>query len=276
MELGLGKYLFKKYSLNMDFIKNKNILRPNVIIWLCLLAFTFIIQQNSVNADTIVHDSSNISESMTDFISKKGLSILSENIKIAKEVYQKEFDIYSDYSLQKYISDDMPLNNIKYTPADLVQIDSEYIVNRAWRPYLRMPAQVALQKMAEDFYKSLDKHFYLISAYRSYSDQTSLFEDWCSSIRCAKIWASEHQLWLAVDIHVATKNWYTVLWSWSTSRLNKNAYKYWFINTYKKWPKIDGKMKEVWHRRYVGVPLATELFKKDLSFAEYYKIYDIE
>jgi LAS superfamily LD-carboxypeptidase LdcB len=40
-----------------------------------------------------------------------------------------------------------------------------------------MPAQVALQKMAEDFYKSLDKHFYLISAYRSYSDQTSLFED---------------------------------------------------------------------------------------------------
>jgi hypothetical protein len=96
-----------------------------------LLAFTFIIQQNSVNADTIVHDSSNISESMTDFISKKGLSILSENIKIAKEVYQKEFDIYSDYSLQKYISDDMPLNNIKYTPADLVQIDSEYIVNRA-------------------------------------------------------------------------------------------------------------------------------------------------
>jgi LAS superfamily LD-carboxypeptidase LdcB len=35
-------------------------------------------------------------------------------------------------------------------------------------------------------------------------------------------------------------------------------------------------MKEVWHRRYVGVPLATELFKKDLSFAEYYKIYDIE
>jgi len=29
-------------------------------------------------------------------------------------------------------------------------------------------------------------------------------------------------------------------------------------------------MKEVRHWRYVGIPLATELYKKDMSFAEYY------
>jgi LAS superfamily LD-carboxypeptidase LdcB len=144
---------------------------------LCLLAFIFIIQQNSAKADTIIHRQYNTVDSMTDFISQKSLSLLSDNIKTAKEDYQKEFDVYSDYSLQKYISDDIPLNNKKYTPSDLVQIDSEYIVIRAGRPYLRMPAQVALEKMAEDFYLSLDRQFYLISAYRSYSDQTSLFED---------------------------------------------------------------------------------------------------
>ena len=29
--------------------------------------------------------------------------------------------------------------------------------------------------------------------------------------------------------------------------IKSNAYKYWFINTYRKWAKIDGKMAEVWH-----------------------------
>lgn len=252
-------------------MKNKRILRPHIIIWVCLLALFFIVQQNFVKADTITTKEYNSAYSLTEFLSQKSLSILSENIKTAQEDYQKEFDVYSDYSLQKYISDDLSLNNKKYTPSDLVQIDSNYVVSMAGRPYLRLPAQVAFEKMAEGFHRSLDMQLYLISAYRSHSDQVSLFENWCSSNRCAKIWASEHQLWLAVDIHLATSNWYKVFWSGSMYRLNNNAYKYWFINTYSKWFKIDGKMKEVRHWRYVGIPLATELFKRSLSFAEYYE-----
>jgi LAS superfamily LD-carboxypeptidase LdcB len=112
----------------------------------------------------------------------------------------------------------------------------------------------------------------LMSAYRSYNDQATLFEWGCSLNRCARLWASEHQLWLAVDIHLATKNWYNILWGEYLERLNQNAHKYWFINTYRKWAKIDGKMAEVWHRRYVWKYLATELFEKDLSFAEYYAL----
>jgi D-alanyl-D-alanine carboxypeptidase len=54
--------------------------------------------------------------------------------------------------------------------------------------------------------------------------------------------------------------------------MNTNAYKYGFINTYRKGVEIDGKMSELWHRRYVGVPFATELYNKDLSFAEYYNL----
>jgi len=254
----------------MDFVKNKKILRPNIIIWFCLFAFVLIIQQNSVKANTITNGKYVSVDSITDFLGQKSIELLSDNIEIAQKDYQKEFDVYSDYSLQKYISDDLLLNNKKYIPSDLVQIDSEYIVIRAGRPYLRMPAQVAFEKMAEDFYKDLDRQLYLISAYRSHGDQSTLFEDWCSSNRCAKIWWSEHQLWLAVDIHLSTKNWYNVLGEKYLNWLNNNAHRYWFINTYRKWADIDGKMKEVRHRRYIWIPLATELFKKDLSFAEYY------
>ena len=244
----------------------------NIIVWLCLWVFVFMVRQNSATADEAIKKPNYSSTSMTDFISQASSNILSQNIKLAQKNYQSEFNTQADYSLQKYISDKNLLQNKKYTPSDLVQIDSEYIVNRAWRPYLRQPAQLAFEKMAKEFNEKQNKQFYLISAYRTYKDQATFFERWCSTNRCAKIWWSEHQLWLAVDIHLATKNWYNKLWSGYLKRLNTNAYQYGFINTYRKWVDIDGKMSEVWHWRYVWVPFATELYKQDLSFAEYYKI----
>jgi LAS superfamily LD-carboxypeptidase LdcB len=254
----------------MSFIKHKKFSIQNIMAWFCLLILFFVVQQNFVKAETNLEKQKYSNDSISDFILKKGINIISSNIEESLNKYKKDFDIYSDYSLQKYISDDLLLNNKKYSPSDLTQIDSEYIVNRAWRPYLRLPAQIAFEKMAKDFHLYSSQYLYLISAYRSYKDQATLFEWWCSSNRCAKIWASEHQLWLAVDIHLATKNWYNVLWWEYLDRLNQNAHKYWFINTYRKWYNIDGKMPEVWHRRYVWIHLATELFEKDLSFAQYY------
>lgn len=254
----------------MGFVKNKVMLFSNIFISICVLFFIFIVRQNFAKADTIQKRSNHYSDSISDFLVQKTNGIFQNTILSSKEKYQFDFDIYSDYSLQKYISDDLILNNIKYIPSDLSQIDSEHIVNRAWRPYLRMAAQVAFESMAKDFYLDKKQQFYLLSAYRSYGDQATLFEWWCSSNRCAKIWASEHQLWLAVDIHLSTKNWYNILQWEYLDRLNQNAHKYGFINTYRKWYKVDGKMSEVWHRRYVWIHLATELFEKDLSFAQYY------
>ena len=254
----------------MSFFKNKKIFWPNIIIYFCVLLLIFVVRQNSVKADNWLNSYRYSHESLSDFISSKALSIFADKMGVASQKYKQEFDLHSDYSLQKYIFDAKPLQNKRYTPSDLIQIDSEYVVSRAGRPYLRQPAQVAFEKMAKDFYLQLWQQFYLLSAYRSHSDQANLFEWWCSSNRCARIWASEHQLGLAVDIHLATKYWYNVLWWEYLDRLNQNAHNYGFINTYRKWYKIDGKMPEVWHRRYVWIPLATELFEKDLSFAEYY------
>jgi hypothetical protein len=95
------------------------------------LVLVFIVQQNFVKAETNLEKYKYSNESISDFISQKSLNIVSSNIKYSSQKYKKYFDIYSDYSLQKYISDDLLLNNKKYSPSDLTQIDSEYVVNRA-------------------------------------------------------------------------------------------------------------------------------------------------
>ena len=124
--------------------------------------------------------------------------------------------------------------------------------------------------ITNQFYEDMWHNIYLLSAYRSYKDQERLWNQWCTTARCAKNGWSEHQLWLAVDIHVADdKWWYAQFSSWYLDWMNENAYKYGYINTYRKWPKIDGKMNEIRHWRYVWVPFATELHEKDMSFAEW-------
>lgn len=253
----------------IDHIKKKTSWL-NIIIGFCILMFVFIVRQNSAKADEVITQPNYSSNSMTEFLSEKWMLLLNKNIEKAQIEYKNNFDMYSDYSLQKYISDKNLLNNKRYSPSDLIQVDTDYIINRAWRPYLRQSAQIAFEQLAEKFHKDLEEKLYLISAYRTYADQATMFEWGCSSIRCAKIWWSEHQLWLAVDIHVATRNWYNIFGWENLDWMNENAYKYWYINTYRKWADIDWKMKEVRHWRYVGIPLATELYKKDMSFAEYY------
>lgn len=249
----------------------KHISRTNIIIWFCLWVFSFTVLQNSATADEVIRKPSYLNSNITDFIIQTTSDIFSNSVKTAKEYYNWNFNILEDTSLQKYVSDKVLLENKNYVPSDLVEIRSDYIVNISKRPYLRQPAKIAFEKMAEDFYHKFSKKFYLVSAYRTYKDQAILFEFWCSSVRCAKIWWSEHQLWLAVDIHIATTNWYKKFnWEYM-DRMNNNAHKYGFINTYSKWVEVDGKMKEVWHWRYVWVPLATKLYKHNLSFAEYYK-----
>lgn len=243
-----------------------------MFIWFCISVFIFILRQNWAIANSFSSKTNYNSTSMTEFINQKTIDILSKNIDQAKQKYQTQFDLNDDYSLQKYLSDTNLLLDKKYAPMDLQPVDETYITNKSSRPYLRQPAVAGFKKMSKDFYNRFNQKFYLVSAYRTYYDQAALFEGWCSSIRCAKIWWSEHQLWLAIDIHVSTEKWYKKLSGEYLDRLNENAYKYWFINTYRKGAHIDGKVSEVWHWRYVWEPFAKELTKKDLTFAEYYKL----
>ena len=247
--------------------KQKSIF-PTIFFVCCMVfAFVFIVMQNIASAD-VVRDAAIPNNSLSDFIIQKADEILSENIQDAINQYSQNFDTESDYSFQKYVSDKNILQNKQYEPSDLVSFNTENVINKAARPYLRQAAATAFDEMTKAFYSEFWEKIYVASAYRTYEDQVRLFNGWCSSIRCARIWASEHQLGLAVDIHVATKYWYMHFSSGYLDWMNENAYKYGFINTYSKWPQVDWKMKEIRHRRYVWVPFATELHEKDQSFAE--------
>ena len=247
--------------------KERSIFPAICILCLVIMAFIFVVKQNIVKADD-VQDIININESISERLENKTTNFILSNIYEAREKYDDTFDTQSDYSFQKYVSDTDVLQNKKYEPSDLALITWEYLVVKTTRPYMRQSAAYALNELSKAYYEKFDHKIYVLSAYRSYNDQVHLFEQWCSTLRCAKIWASEHQLGLAVDIHTATKDWYTQFSSWQMAWLNENAYKYGYINTYSKWPKIDWKMKENRHWRFVGVPFATELHEKNMSFAE--------
>jgi LAS superfamily LD-carboxypeptidase LdcB len=59
-------------------------------------------------------------------------------------------------------------------------------------------------------------------------------------------------------------------------RLEQNAHRFGWHNTFQKWIHIDGQIEEWWHWRYLGKRLATYLWENDLSFTEYYQAYRIQ
>lgn len=121
----------------------------------------------------------------------------------------------------------------------------------------------------------------VVSGYRTNEKQKQLYEEKIKSYRNkgyskekakeeAEKWVavpgySEHQLGFAVDINGATYDLY--LW------LQDNSYKYGFIFRYKgNKTDITGTAEEVWHYRYVGLEVATEIYEKDLSLEEYLEL----
>lgn len=204
------------------------------------------------------------------------VSNLSWIVNQSQKKYNTTFDIQSDSSFQKYLSDDNPFSDSSYKPIDLAPIVSHFTYNKSSKFLLRSSAGTAFADMARAFQEHFDKShkFYLVSAYRSYGLQNSLLKNGCKESRCAEPWSSEHQAWLAVDISVANRNWKTTqmtTWSDYYQWMAQNAHKYWFHNTYQKWEAIDWKMAEHRHRRFVWIPFATYLYENNLTIAEYFK-----
>jgi cell shape-determining protein MreC len=46
-----------------------------------------------------------------------------------KEAFLKKLDFSTDTSITKYISSNISFNDIKYTPSDLANINSEYLID---------------------------------------------------------------------------------------------------------------------------------------------------
>lgn len=253
------------------------------VIWIFIWIFFYVLRQNFANAqrDFSPQLNSDLGQNYDKSSSFDIISNISWIVNQSKKKYKTTFDLRSDSSFQRYLSDNNPFTDATYKPLDLAPIISNFTYNKSSKFSLRSPAGIAFADMAWAFRDHFNKSnkIYIVSAYRSYGFQNSLFKNGCEEKRCAEPWASEHQAWLAVDITVANKNWKTIqmtTWSDYYSRMDQNAYKYWFHNTYQKWVEIDGKMAEHRHRRFVGIPFATYLHDNNLTIAEYFRMHDIE
>lgn len=185
------------------------------------------------------------------------------------------YDFTSDDSYQRYLSNETPFSDLNYVPVDLAPINSNFTANNSKKFELRQTAGDEFADMARHFRDDFkwDK-LYVLSAYRSKSYQDGLLKRWCKANACAKGWASEHQAWLALDLRVVTKWGKMISLDYPnkyTDWLHAHAQEWGFHNTYQKGVAIDGKIVEGWHRRYMGVELATLLREKGDTIAEYYK-----
>lgn len=181
------------------------------------------------------------------------------------------YDVTSDASFQKYLSDTVPFVNKNYIPSDLLPIHSNFTANNSAKYQLREEAGIQFADMARKFWDTFSGDKLVItSAYRSFYYQKHLLLT-CKKDQCAAAGTSEHQAGLALDLGVKSKRWSSTFLKAGNKyydRLSANAHLYGFHNTYQKWVSIDGKIIEPRHRRYVWVELATQLHNNQQTFAE--------
>ena len=197
-------------------------------------------------------------------------------------IYQADCSLYNQVSpdLLTLVNKDQALPR-DFQPADLAIVPLTQ-KNTAFNPIpLRRPVQQALLDML-DAMNQAGLSIWVMSGYRSYSDQQLAFDKWQRLYpdRAADISAvpghSEHQLGVAIDFstpymddlyndyfHV---NFYTTP---EGQWLSKQAAYYGFTLSYPAWAtQITGYAFEPWHYRYVGI-LAQELFKRNITLTQY-------
>lgn len=154
-----------------------------------------------------------------------------------------------------------------WTPSDLTDVGGYLLRSEAASQWLA--AKQAAQ--AEGI------QINLISAYRSQSYQTNLYNQYMASdpenapYYSAYPRTSEHESGLAIDVsydyalHEDLQNSSVGQW------MNNNGWKYgWILRYPSNKTQVTGYMFEPWHYRYVGVDLATTLHQSSLTMEEYF------
>jgi len=166
-----------------------------------------------------------------------------------------------------------------FEPKDLVNIDSKYRTRNDAQ--MTKEATEAFNKLASDAQKE-GYTILAMSTYRSYSRQKTIYNNYVSydGVKKADTYSarpghSEHHTGLAVDVKnkdkVYTKFGETEEFIW----MKENAHKYGFILRYTTENEfITGYKNEPWHYRYVGIEIATQMKKENISsYEEYYFMY---
>lgn len=169
----------------------------------------------------------------------------------------------------------------EYNPSDLVYPDVRFIfAEKVDKRKMRQEAATALEKM----FKAAENDGAMlagVSAYRSHSTQTTLFERYVKKdgLEKARTYSafpgtSEHETGLAIDVtssdgKCAADNCFAN--TKESAWLEKHAHEYGFIIRYLKGKEdITGYQYEPWHLRYVGKDIAAELSESGDTLEEYY------
>lgn len=173
-----------------------------------------------------------------------------------------------------------------YVPKDLVYPTVSFIFKeKIEKRKMRKEAAVALSKL---FAGAKKDKIYLggVSAYRSYITQKAVFnryvkEDGYENARkySALPGSSEHQTGLAIDVSSSSGKCAAQSCFANTKEakwLQSKSTNYGFIIRYPKGKEsITGYKYEPWHIRYVGVSLAKQMKKRNITLEEYYNVYPV-
>ena len=169
-----------------------------------------------------------------------------------------------------------------YEPSDLVNLFEEYknLYVNTTDFELRAEAAEALSVMINKLVNDTGKNVLIVSAYRSYNTQASLYASYLRKdtqenvdTYSARPGYSEHQLGTAVDMTNEEVGFQleagideTITGKW----LTENSYKYGFIKSY---PKNSDPKKsygyESWHYRYVGIENAKAIHESGMIPTEW-------
>lgn len=157
-------------------------------------------------------------------------------------------------------------------------------INLAYAYANNSAAEIVIEKfkqMRDDIEEEMNVHLMVNSSYRSYKDQEEIYNEFKKvSLKYADSYAarpgySEHQTGLAIDItslEHPTANEFkeSEEYKW----LKENCHKYGFVLRYPEGKEhITGYSTESWHFRYVGEEAATQIYKENITFDEYYAYY---
>lgn len=170
-----------------------------------------------------------------------------------------------------------------YKPEDLTPI-KYYASNRSEAGrYMREEAAGQFHKLVEA--AAAEGHeLVMTTAYRSYGFQQTLWNNYVASEGeaaasrfSARPGQSEHQSGLAVDVSAPSVD-YALTDSFGETEegiwLAQNAHRFGFIIRFPEGKEdITGYLYEPWHIRYVGGPVAAEIYAKDITLEEYLASY---
>lgn len=169
----------------------------------------------------------------------------------------------------------------EYVPEDLVVPKIRFSFSEyKQKKLMRQEAAQALERLFEGA-EEAGVSLFAVSGYRSYDRQKDIYERNTAQkgreqtdLFSARPGSSEHQTGLAMDISTGSIHYRLDEEFAGTPEgrfLADHAHEYGFIIRYpKEKSDITGYAYEPWHIRYVGEPLAKELYERGITLEEYY------